>query len=153
MLLEEGYPAALVHCAVRLTAGLDAARELIQQNWFAEVRSLSVQLAKESLTRLPSAMLMAQQKMSGKSDLSEHLPSILDMLILWLKDMVQLSLGNKQQLVYIDQLDWMSGQALSKGIDHWIAAMERAVELQKRLRQHANPQLVLENMLMQLKGV
>ncbi|TBL69001.1 DNA polymerase III subunit delta' [Paenibacillus thalictri] len=152
LLLEEGHSPALVHCAVHLTAGVDAARELIQGNGFAEIRSLGVQLAKDSLTRLPTAMLTVQQKL-GKSELSEQLPLLLDLLILWLKDMVQIHLGNKNNLVYIDQLDWMSGQALSKELSHWVSGMDRAVELQKRLRYHANPQLVLENMLLQLRGV
>ncbi|WP_248929117.1 DNA polymerase III subunit delta' [Paenibacillus hamazuiensis] len=152
LLLSEGHPAPLVHCAVHLAAGPDAARELIQGNWFAEIRSLGVQLARESLTRLPAAMLLAQQKL-GKSELADHLPVLLDLLILWLKDMVQLHLGNKRNLIYIDQVDWMTGQALSKELNHWVSGMDRALELQKRLRAHANPQLVMESMLLQLKGV
>jgi DNA polymerase-3 subunit delta' len=152
LLLAEGHPPALVHCAVQLAAGPDAARELIQGNGFAEIRSLGVQLAKESLTRLPSAMLTAQQKLA-KSDLAEQLPMLLDLMILWLKDMVRLHTGNKRNIVYIDQIDWMEGQARSRDLNHWISGLERAVELQKRLRYHANPQLILENMLMQFKGV
>lgn len=101
---------------------------------------------------MPTALLTAQQKLA-KSELSDQLPMFMDMLILWLKDMVRLSLGDRNDLVYADQTDWMAGQSLSYDKMHWIRCLDQAIELQKRLRFHANPQLVLEKMLMQLKGV
>ncbi len=152
LLLQEGHPPVLVQAAVNLAAGPEAARELIQGNGFAELRNLVIQLARESLSRLPSAMLIAQQKLA-KGEFSEQLPRFMDMLILWLKDMVQLKLGTREDLIYTDQLDWMSQQALSYSMEHWIACLEQAVETQKRLRAHANPQLALEHILMRLKGV
>ncbi|MDO3681520.1 DNA polymerase III subunit delta' [Paenibacillus ehimensis] len=152
LLLQEGHPPVLVQAAVNLAAGPEAARELIQGNGFAELRNLVIQLARESLSRLPSAMLTAQQKLA-KGEFSEQLPRFMDMLILWLKDMVQLKLGSREELIYTDQLDWMSQQALSYSMEHWIACLEQAVETQKRLRSHANPQLALEHILMRLKGV
>lgn len=152
LLQQEGHSSVLIQPAVRLAAGPDAARELIVGNGFAEIRNLVIQLTKESMSRLPTAMLTAQQKL-GKSELSEHLNLFMDMLILWLKDMVQLHLGNRNDLVYTDQTDWMAGLAHSYDLLHWVHCLEQAIELQKRLRFHANPQLVLEKMLMQLKGV
>ncbi|TVY06821.1 DNA polymerase III subunit delta' [Paenibacillus cremeus] len=151
-LLKEGHSPVLVQMAVRLTAGIDAARDLIQGNGFAELRNLVIQLTKESLSRLPSALLTAQQKLA-KGEFSEQLPAFLDMLILWLKDMVQLGIGNRESLIYSDQSDWMTQQAYLYPIQHWIACLEQAIETQKRLRFHANPQLALENILMRLKGV
>ncbi|UUZ82200.1 DNA polymerase III subunit delta' [Paenibacillus sp. P26] len=151
-LLKEGHPVALVQAAVQLAAGTGAARELIQGNGFAELRNLVIQLTKESLSRLPSALLTAQQKLT-KGELSEQLPRFLDMLILWLKDMVRLSLGHREDLVYTDQTEWMTQQAYQYRVEHWIACLEHAVETQKRLRFHANSQLALEHILMRIKGV
>ncbi|PZE19183.1 DNA polymerase III subunit delta' [Paenibacillus xerothermodurans] len=151
-LTGEGHSPALIQAGVRLAAGTDAARDLIQGNVFAEIRNLVIQLTKESVTRLPTALLTAQQKLT-KSELSDHLPLFMDLLILWLKDMVSLSLGNRNDLVYADQTNWMAGQAGSYDMQHWLNCLEQAIELQKRLRFHANAQLVLEKMLMQLKGV
>lgn len=151
-LLQEGHPAVLVQAAVRLAAGTEAARELVQGNGFAELRNLVIQLTKESLHRLPSALLTAQQKLS-KGELADQLPRFLDMLILWLKDMVRLQLGERRQLIYSDQTEWMAEQARKYPTAHWIACLERTIETQKKLRFHANPQLSLENILMRLKGV
>ncbi|MBP1153461.1 MULTISPECIES: DNA polymerase III subunit delta' [unclassified Paenibacillus] len=151
-LLQEGHPAVLVQVAVHMAAGTEAARGLIQGNGFAELRNLVIQLVRESLTRLPAALLTAQQKLA-KGEFSEQLPRFMDMLILWLKDMVQLGIGSREGLVFSDQVDWMSKQALSYPMEHWIACLEEAVETQKRLRFHANSQLALENIFMKLKGV
>lgn len=152
LLLKEGHSPALVQIAVRLAAGPQAAREMIQGNGFAEIRNLVIQLAQESLTRPPAALLTAQQKLS-KGELADRLSLWLDMLILWLKDMVQLGTGRREGLVFSDQTEWMAKEALSRPPRHWITCLEHAIETQKRLRFHANPQLALEYIIMQLKGV
>ncbi len=152
VLLAEGHSSVLVQIAVHLAAGPERAREMIQGNGFAEIRNLVIQLARESLTRLPSAFVTAQQKLA-KGELADKLSLWLDMLILWLKDMVRLGAGSRDQLIYSDQADWMVREALNHPVQHWIDCLEQAVETQKRLRFHANPQLSLEHILMKLKGV
>ncbi len=151
-LLQEGSPSALVHPAAHMTAGLEAAKQLIASNWFAEMRNVVLQLAKETLTRFPSSIVTLQQKLM-KTELSGHVSSFFDLLILWLKDMVQLRLGRRDKLVYMDQLDWMASLAFSRETRDWIRMMEQAVELQKRLRFNANTQLVVEKMLVDIQGV
>jgi DNA polymerase III subunit delta' len=151
-LLQEGHPALLVQPAVHLTAGLQAARELICANWFAEMRSVVLQLAKETLTRFPSSMITVQQKIV-KTELADHVSSLFDLLILWFKDMVQLRLERRDKLVYNDQLDWMGSLAFSRDVSDWVRMMEQAVDLQKRLRFNANSQLVIEKMLVEMQGV
>lgn len=151
-LLEEGFPSTLVQPAVHLTAGLQAARDLIGSNWFAEMRTVMLQLAKETLTRFPTSMITVQQRIV-KTELAEHMSSLFDLLILWLKDMVQLRLERRDKLVYNDQLDWMSPLAFSRDVSVWVRIMEQAVDLQKRLRFNANSQLVIEKMLVEMQGV
>ncbi|WP_135555166.1 DNA polymerase III subunit delta' [Paenibacillus cymbidii] len=149
-LLREGLSPAVVWPAVHLAAGVDAARELAQAEWFAEARNVVLQLAKEAATRFPEALLSVQKLV--KSELGERLPVLLDMWMLWCKDMVHLHYGRKDHLIYGDQADWMAGQAFSRAAGEWVRWMDRAVETQKRLRFHANPQLALESMLLDIQG-
>ncbi|NRF94752.1 DNA polymerase III subunit delta' [Paenibacillus frigoriresistens] len=151
-LLQEGHPASLVQPAAHLTAGLQAARDLIAANWFAEMRTVVLQLAKETLTRFPTSMITVQQRIV-KTELADHMSSLFDLLILWFKDMVQLRLERRDKLVYNDQLDWMSSLAFSRDVSVWVRMMEQAVDLQKRLRFNANSQLVIEKMLVEMQGV
>ncbi|GIP41380.1 DNA polymerase III subunit delta' [Paenibacillus sp. J31TS4] len=149
-LQEEGFPAALVQVAVQLVAGLGAARELLGTNWFAEARNVMIQLAKEVDGRFPAALLTVQNKVI-KTELQEHLDTFLDLGTLWFKDMVRLSCGQKDQIVYIDQVDWMSRQAIGREPGYWIRGMERTIETQKRIRSHANPGLALEKWLIDIQ--
>lgn len=151
-LLEEGLSAALVGPAAHVTAGLQAARDLIAANWFAEMRTVMLQLAKETLTRFPTSIITVQQRIV-KTELADHVSTLFDLLILWFKDMVQLRLERRDKLVYNDQLDWMSSLALSRDVSVWVRMMEQAVDLQKRLRSNANSQLVIEKMLVEMQGV
>ncbi|WP_442602113.1 DNA polymerase III subunit delta' [Paenibacillus sp. KN14-4R] len=151
-LLADGHPAHLVYPSSYLTAGLEAAKELIETNWFAEIRNVVIQLARETLTRFPSSFVTVGQKWT-KSELADHVGTMFDLLILWIKDMVQLCVGHKDKLVYIDQTEWMTALSYSRSVASWIGMLEKAVELQKRLRFNANPQLVIEKMFVVMQGV
>ncbi len=150
VLIGEGFSPALVHPAVRISAGLDGAREIIQTNWFAEMLSVMIQLAKESLINTQSALMTVNQKIV-KSELMDHIDTLLDLWVLWYKDMIQLQWDRKDRIVFKDQLDWMGTHAFRQVPAYWIEAMEKVVELRKRLRFHVNPQLALEQLLISLE--
>ncbi|WP_058300435.1 DNA polymerase III subunit delta' [Gorillibacterium timonense] len=150
-LIAEGVPAMLARTAVRLAAGLPAARELARAEWFAEARTTMVQLAKETLTRFPAAMLTVQQKLA-KGEMAERLDTILDLWLLLLRDMIQLQCGRREQMVFADQVDWMADKAFSRGAHEWVHAMEQVTDVQKRLRSHANSQLAVEKLIMDMQG-
>lgn len=147
---EEGLPLELVMPAVHISAGPEAAREYIQSNWFAEARNGMIQLAKEALTRFPQALITAQQ-LSGKNEQGERLPIVLELWLLWLKDMIYLRYGQKENIVYTDQTEWMAPQALSRETSYWVRCMDQVLEVQKKLRFHANPQLALEKLLIDMQ--
>ncbi|WNQ11653.1 DNA polymerase III subunit delta' [Paenibacillus aurantius] len=150
-LQEDGLSVTLVLPAVQLAAGMKAARELVEAPWFAEARNVVVQLARETLTRFPAALLTVQQKVI-KTDLAERVPALLDLWILWFKDMIHLQVGNQDNVVYIDQRDELARLALSKEAKFWVGGIEKIVEAQKRLRFHANAQLALEKLLIDIQG-
>ena len=150
-LIAEGIAASLARTAVRLAAGLPAARELAQAEWFAEARTTMVQLAKETLTRYPAALLTVQQKLV-KGELAERLDTVLDLWLLFLRDMIQLQCGRREQLVFADQVDWMADKAFSRGAHDWVRAMEQVTDVQKRIRYHANSQLAVEKLILDMQG-
>ena len=61
VLEEEGFASSLTRPAVALTAGVYAARELIQEEWFAEARRVVLQLAEETLERSSAGLITVQQ--------------------------------------------------------------------------------------------
>ena len=94
VLLQEGRSAPLVQAAVHLAAGPDAARQLIEANWFAEIRNVVIQLAKECSGDAASALATAQRQIV-KSELADHVDTLFDLFVLWFKDMVHLQWNRK----------------------------------------------------------
>ncbi|MUT67731.1 DNA polymerase III subunit delta' [Paenibacillus sp. NEAU-GSW1] len=149
-LVDEGHPPTLARAAVQLSSGLDGAREIIQQNQFAEIRNVVIQLGKESLTRFTAAMISIQQQFF-KTDIGNQPQLLLSLLALWFKDMIQFQAGRQESIVYIDQLEWISKHAFSRPIEGWIACIEHTLEAGKRIRSNVAPQLAVEQLLVNLQ--
>jgi DNA polymerase III subunit delta' len=149
-LLKEGHPSLLVRAAVHLASGLDACREIIQQEGFAETRNVVIQLGKESLTKYTAAMVTLSQEVfkSGSIQQPERLMS---MLLLWYKDMIHFQAGREDAIVFIDQLDWIRNHAFARSVEGWVSCMESTLEAGKRIRAHVAPQLAFEQFLVKLQ--
>lgn len=149
-LIAEGAPATLARTAVQLTSGLDGARQFLQQNQFAEIRNLVIQLGKESLTRFTAAMITAQQQLF-KTDLVEHTQLLLSLLVIWFKDLIQFQAGRQDNIVFIDQLEWISKHAFNRSFAGWVSCIEHTLEASKRMRANVTPQLAFEQLLVNLQ--
>jgi len=150
LLIAEGLSSPLVQAAVHLTAGMEAAKELVQLNWFAEIRNVMIQLAQESSGDIHSALLTVQQKLT-KSELTEHVDTLLDLFVLWFKDMVHMQWDRKQRIVFIDQQEYLSKHAFSRDLSEWVVCMQKAMEARNRLRSHVNAQLALDSFLVSME--
>lgn len=149
-LIEEGAPPTLARTAVQLTSGLDGARQFLQQNQFAEIRSLMIQLGKESLTRFTAAMITAGQQLF-KTDLVEHTHLLLSLLVIWFKDLIQFQAGRQDNIVFIDQLEWIRKHAFDRPFAGWVSCIEHTLEAGKRMRANVTPQLAFEQLLVNLQ--
>ncbi|WP_424768602.1 DNA polymerase III subunit delta' [Paenibacillus sp. sgz302251] len=149
-LVAEGAPPTLARAAVQLTSGLDSARQFLQQNQFAEIRNLVIQLAKESLTRFTAAMITAQQQLF-KTDLAEHTQMLLSLLVIWFKDLIQFQAGRQDNIVFIDQLEWIGKHAFNRSAAGWVSCIEHTLEASKRMRANVTPQLAFEQLLVNLQ--
>ncbi|MEK3874500.1 MULTISPECIES: DNA polymerase III subunit delta' [unclassified Paenibacillus] len=151
ILADEGYPATLARSAVHLAAGLGPCRELIQQNWFAEIRNVVLQLGREIAGRGGSPLITVQQSLF-KAGLSDHLDMLFSLFHLWFKDMIHALYHKHDQVVFIDELEFISRHASSRSPQQWIEAMALAAESKKKLRQHMNAQLCVEQFLIAVDG-
>ncbi len=149
-LIDEGAPPTLARTVVQLTSGLDGARQFLQQNQFAEIRSLVIQLGKESLTRFTAAMITAGQQLF-KTDLVEHTQLLLSLLVIWFKDLIQFQAGRQDDIVFIDQLEWIGKHAFDRSFAGWVSCIEHTLEASKRMRANVTPQLAFEQLLVNLQ--
>ncbi len=149
-LVAEGKPPLLARAAVNLASGLGASRKLVEENWFADIRNVVIQLGKENPTRFTASLLQAQQQVF-KSDLSEHVEILLQLLALWYRDMIYAMTDRHHQMVFPDQGEWISKQAWGRSIQSWVAVMESALTAARRIKAHVAPQLALEQFLVNVR--
>lgn len=150
-LVAEGVPRELARPAVHLTAGLEAARELAAAEWFAELRSLVIQLAKESASGGQEALVTAMRRMAGRSELAGHADALFDLFLLWFKDMLHMQWNRRENVVFIDQLDFIARETFKRPAAAWTALMDLALDTKRKLRAHANVQLALDHFLLVLE--
>lgn len=148
-LIREGHSAVLVRCAVHVVTGLDSCREVIQQNWFAEIRNVVLQLAKESMSLGNSSLITVQQKIF-KAGLSEYLDVFFQLFHLLFKDMLHFRYGRKESIIFIDHLDLISSLAIARSTDIWISYMDLATQCRKKLRYNVSGQLCVEQLLIRM---
>jgi len=151
ILSGEGFSGTLARCAVQVAAGPEACRELLRQNWFAEIRNVVLQLGKETAGRGGTPLVTAQQSVF-KAGLGDHLDMLFDLFHLWFKDMLHALYQRHDHIVFIDELDFIRRHASSRNPGQWIDAMTLAAESKKKLRQHMNSQLCLEQFLIGIGG-
>ncbi|MFC5701309.1 DNA polymerase III subunit delta' [Cohnella faecalis] len=149
-LVVEGKPPILARTAVHLASGLDSSRKLVEENWFAEIRNVVIQLGRENPSRFPGSLLTAQQ-LVFKTELAEHVELLLQMMALWYRDMIYAMTGRQNQMVFPDQGDWISKHAWSRSVDAWVSAMEAALTAARRIKAHVQPQLVIEQLLVNVR--
>jgi len=150
-LLAEGHPPLLARAAVHLAAGIDACRAIIQQEGFAETRKLVIQLGKDSLGRLSAAMVgIGQAFRSGLQ--TDRVETALALLALWYRDLLNVRVGRRDQVVFADEIGWLDKHAFTRAPHEWVACMEHTLEAGRRIRAHVSPQLALEQHLVKIQG-
>lgn len=150
-LIAEGVPRELAKPAVRMAAGLDAARELAAADWFAELRSLVIQLAKESASGGQEALATAMKKLPARSELAGHVDALFDLFLLWFKDMLHMQWNRREKVVFVDQIDTIAKETYKRPAAEWTALMNLALEAKRRIRGHANAQLALDHFLIAME--
>ncbi|OXS54741.1 DNA polymerase III subunit delta' [Cohnella sp. CIP 111063] len=150
LLVQEGKSPLLARAAVHLSSGLSSSRKLVDENWFADIRNVVIQLGKESPSRFAASVLQAQQQVF-KTELAEHVDILLQLLALWYRDMIYAMTDRHSHMVFPDQAEWISKTAWSRSIGSWVTIMESALTAARRIKAHVAPQLALEQFLVNVR--
>ncbi|MFM1655427.1 DNA polymerase III subunit delta' [Brevibacillus sp. B_LB10_24] len=150
-LAAEGIPAGVASVASQITSHLDEAREISQSDGFAQLRSIVIQLTKEIKQRSSSALFTIHEQFLKNDRLKEELSLFLDLLILWLRDILYVQVGRHAQLINSDQRDVLEGQALQWTQGELLHGIGLTMDTRSRIGRNANPQLALERLVLQLQ--
>ncbi len=150
-LTEEGITPGLARVASQITTQLVIARELSQSEWFAQLRNIVIQLVHEMKQRNSLALFTIQDQLGKNDRFKEELALFLDLLILWLRDILYVQVGRETRLINSDQQDVLRGQALVWTQTELLHGIDAVMDTRKRIERNANAQLALERLVLQIQ--
>jgi DNA polymerase III subunit delta' len=150
-LQAEGVPAGIARAASHITTNLEEARALSQSDWFAQLRNLVIQLVQECKQRNAAALYTIHDLLQKSDKIKEELPLFLDLLILWLRDILYVQVDRHAHLINSDQQDVLQGQALVWTKAELLHGIDLVMETKNRIERNANAQLALERLVLQIQ--
>lgn len=150
--LEEiDIPKPLSKLLTQLTNDFDEAYELYQDDWIAQARNIVIQLEEELCSRPQQAFITLQEIWFNHFKERDQLNLGLDLLLLWYRDILRTLILDKDQLVFIDQLDRLERLALNSSQRKISQQMSSILEAKRRLSANVNPQLLMEQLVLKLQ--
>lgn len=153
LLTAEGHSASRAKFLAHLKQSYGAAKEFAEQERFAEILSLVVQLSEELATRRGNPLFTIQEKVIKPSWQGVEIDAWLDCLAWWYRDVLHVSLGLDRSVAADGQLDKYRSQAAQYRSYQLVGMIETILTTKKRLQGNANVQLTLEQMILRLQGV
>lgn len=150
-LANESVSEPILQTVSQMVVGLEEGKQLCQSESFAHVRSVVIQLMKETMQRSTYVIISLYEKWFKTDRWEDQNDLLLDLIVCWLRDLVYIKSHKTDLIVYIDQLSTLQQQAIHWSFIQIVQAMQHVVETKKRLRAHANAQLTLERLFIKIQ--
>lgn len=151
VLEEKGHSPTMSHFLASLTTSEEEIEQLCEGEWIVQARNVVLQLMKERVSRPSQLLFTLQEKwLPLCKERWQHRVG-LDMILLWLKDLLYMKIGKVDSLTYIDKKEELEQQVLSLSLDEINEHIRAVFEAKKHLSANVNAQLFMENLLLRIK--
>ncbi|WP_169713797.1 DNA polymerase III subunit delta' [Paludifilum halophilum] len=149
-LKEEGYDPETSRIAAHLAAGLDDARGRMEEDEFALLCERVIKWSGEIASGSSEALVSVQTQIleTGR----ERLETVLDLLLLWLRDLLNDRLGREEQPVFARWSESRRRQSSRWTIDRLTDGMHAIIDARRQLAGPVQAQAVLERMVLVMQG-
>lgn len=152
-LVNGGVNESLAHTLTALSLGVDEAKEWLEEKDFQQVRASLIKWADTVLTDGMMGLIQIADLLHLVGEREQQL-LMLDMLQLYLQDIVYIKIGRQHNLSFPDhavKLDKIAGQ---QSLPACIKQIDAVLEGKRKLTQYVNPVLVFEQIAIHLmRGV
>lgn len=148
---ENGISKVNAKLLVEITSNLDEALQLCQEDWIVQARNLVIQLTEEVYKRPHQMFFTLQEKWLSHFSGKEQVSLSLDLLLLWYRDLLYTFLDEKQELIFIDQEERLSEEALYTSEEKISRQMLAIFDAKRHLSANVQPQLLMEKLLLRLQ--
>ncbi|RST71162.1 DNA polymerase III subunit delta' [Siminovitchia acidinfaciens] len=148
---EAGVPKGKTFLLAAITNDLQEALRLNDDDWFAQARKIVLKLY-EVLNNPLYAMTTLQVDWIGHFKEKAQHDMGLSLLLYIYKDVLNIQLGKDRQLVYPDQRQTLEKDALQTSMKRLSEQMTAILEAKRKLHANMNPQLLMEQLVLNLQG-
>ncbi|GAE27855.1 DNA polymerase III delta prime subunit [Halalkalibacter wakoensis JCM 9140] len=150
-LVQDGNSSAISSLLASLTTSYDEAAALLEGDWIAQARTVVIQLMEELYTRPTQVLFTLQEKWLPHFKEKSQLSIGLDLILLWLRDLLFTKVGKVDSLSYRDQVDLLQQQVLTSSQDRISQKLSAVLVAKRQLLANVNPQLVMEKLLLNIQ--
>lgn len=135
-----------------ITNHLQDALQLNDDDWFAQARKIVLKLYEYVKQDSLSAMTALQEEWLGHFKDRNEMEIGLNLLLLLYKDVLYIQIGKEENLIYPDQKDRLQSDALQSSTKKLTDQMTAILEAKRKLYANMNPQLLMEQLVLNLQG-
>ncbi|MFB4214148.1 DNA polymerase III subunit delta' [Shouchella sp. JSM 1781072] len=146
-LVEHGIEQKHSHFLAELTENKEMAIRLIEDDWSFQARSVVLQLMYELYTRPDQATITLAEKWLPLMKERIHQEMGLEMMILWLRDLLYTKVEKQGELVYSDFYERYKELSLSTSQRLISLSLTKVMEAKSQLSANVAIQLVMERLL------
>lgn len=145
---REGIPPTLARIAGHLREGLGQARELARKDGFAQLCERVIKWSEELSTKNSAALVTLQTEWMGREPSKETLETVLDLMLLWFRDLLRAKLGSADVPVFAEWSTVRDRQIAQWTTSHLLYAMESILHARRQLTGPMQPQAVLDQLVL-----
>lgn len=151
-LVEKGITTSMAATVTMMTANVEVAHEMAQEDSFVQRRKLVLKLVEAIEQRSPGEALLFIQTdwmpfMKEKSDCEQGL----DLLLFAYRDIVAVKAGLESTIAYPDQLELFTGHSVKNTYSSLTVKIDAILQAKKRLHQNMNRTLLLEQLVLTMQ--
>ncbi|MTH55273.1 DNA polymerase III subunit delta' [Bacillus mangrovi] len=148
---NQGILAYMAAAAAQMTNNLEDAIELSRNDWFAEARAIVIKLYEALTVRKGQALVLIHTQWMPFFPDKEKQEQGLDLLLFLYKDLLSIQTGMEDLLIYIDMKETLEKEALQTGQQRITERVLSILEAKRKLQSNANPQLLMEQLVLTLQ--
>ncbi|WP_431802069.1 DNA polymerase III subunit delta' [Halobacillus andaensis] len=148
---QEGVAQSNAKILASLTNNLAEAQELNNDEWFANVRKIVIQLVEVLLNKPNEGLLFINHQWMPHFKERKQLQIGLDVLMLWFHDLIHYNLDREESIVFQQEREKREQASLYWSRQSAAQSLSLILEAKRKINQNVHPTLVMEQLTLQLQ--
>ncbi|CDQ21758.1 DNA polymerase III, delta prime subunit [Halobacillus karajensis] len=150
-LAEAGVSESSARLLSSLTNNLTEALEMNEDEWFANVRKLVIQLIEVLQNKPNEGLLFINYQWMPHFKDRTQLQRGLDVLMLWFQDVINLLLDREETIVFTTEREKLNQASMRWSRQSAARSLTDILEAKRKINQNVHPNLVMEQLTLQLQ--